>query len=120
MRCESNSQLLDLNFAKPKQHLFSVKPRDGGNVLVNGPHYRKSRGARLTSESSYCSFCVGRACTVVLSHLLEVRGGGTESNILSCFVALIFMQGKPGEGQKYLQNTYYVSGIMLGNLHYLM
>lgn len=54
------------------------------------------------------------------SHILEVRGEEEpESNILSCCIALMFIQVKPGQGQKYLQNTYYVSGVMLGTLHTL-
>lgn len=29
----------------------------------------------------------------------------------------ICIQGKPGQGEKYLQNTYYVSGTMFGMSH---
>ena len=34
----------------------------------------------------------------------------------SLYFTFIFIQGKPRQGEKYLQNTYYVSGIMLGTL----
>lgn len=79
-KCESNTQLHDLNFAKPKQHLFSVKPCVGGNVLVNGPYYTKSRRVRLTLKSSHYSLCLSWAYTVLLRCLLS---GNFQSHLRS-------------------------------------